>query len=102
MTRVPDDAARSHERRQDCTSTRYNRRMGKFIALLVLLAAAAGAAWYFAGEADPPVIEIAQPARLVGQTGELDVTVAAPRGELTRLEVTLQQGTTRLPVFALP
>ena len=76
--------------------------MGKFIALLILLAAAAGTVWYFAGEADPPVIEIAQPARLVGQTGELDVTIAAPRGELTRLQVTLQQGTTRLPVFALP
>ena len=76
--------------------------MGKFIAVLLLLAAAAGAVWYFAGEADPPVIEIAQPARMVGQTGELDVAIAAPRGELTRLQVTLQQGTTQLPVFALP
>lgn len=76
--------------------------MGKFIAVLIVLLAAAGAAWYIAGRADPPVIEIVKPARLVGQSGELDVSVTTPGGELTRLEVVLQQGGKRLPVFSLP
>jgi murein DD-endopeptidase MepM/ murein hydrolase activator NlpD len=75
--------------------------MGKFIAVLVLLIAAAGAAWYIAGRADPPVIEVVQPARLVGQTGELEVTIDTPGGKLTQLDVALQQGETRLPVADL-
>jgi len=72
------------------------------MAVLILLLAAASAAWYIAGRADPPAIEILQPARLIGQSGELDVTITTPGGELTRLEVALQQGERRLPVFSLP
>ena len=76
--------------------------MGKVLVVLILLFAAAGAAWYVAGRADPPVIEIARPERLIGQSGDLEVTIATPRGELTRLEVSLEQDGTRLPVFELP
>ncbi|MEX2122645.1 MAG: M23 family metallopeptidase [Woeseia sp.] len=76
--------------------------MGKLIAVLVLLLAAAGAAWYIAGRADPPAIEIVKPGRLIGQSGDLELTIMTPRGELTRLEVALQQGQTRVPVFDLP
>ncbi len=72
--------------------------MGKVLAVLVLLLVAAGAVWHFAGKADPPVIKIAQPAQLVGQTGQLDVTVTAPGGKLTLLEISLQQGGERLPL----
>jgi murein DD-endopeptidase MepM/ murein hydrolase activator NlpD len=75
--------------------------MGKFIGFLTMLAVAAGAAWYMAGRAAPPVIEIVQPTRLVGQTGLLDVTVTTPGAELTRLDMTLQQGEGILPVFSL-
>lgn len=75
--------------------------MGKVLAVLVFLLAAAGAAWHFAGQADPPSIEIAQPARLVGPEGLLDVTITAPGGVLTAFEVVLQQGEKRLPVVAL-
>jgi murein DD-endopeptidase MepM/ murein hydrolase activator NlpD len=76
--------------------------MAKFMGVLVLLLAAAGGAWYVAGRADPPGISIGEPARLVGQSGNLDVSVVAPGGELTRLDVVLQQGATRIPVFTLP
>lgn len=75
--------------------------MGKLLGILILLLAAAGAVWHFAGQADPPVIEIAEPARLVGPEGELDITITAPDGTLTRLEVVFQQGDKRLPVFDL-
>ncbi|HZD53272.1 MAG TPA: M23 family metallopeptidase [Woeseiaceae bacterium] len=75
--------------------------MGKLLAVLILLLAAAGAAWYIAGRADPPDIEITRPARLIGPAGDLDVTITAPGGELTQLEVVLQQGEKRLAVFDL-
>jgi hypothetical protein len=82
--------------------SRYNPRMAKFAAFLFLLLVAGGAAWYFAGRADPPAIEIENPARLIGQSGNLEVTIETPRGELTRLEVVLEQDGRRLSVFSLP
>ena len=72
------------------------------MAVLILLLAAAGGAWYVAGRADPAAIEIAQPARLIGQSGNLEVTIVTPGGELTRLDVALRQGEVRTPVFSLP
>jgi murein DD-endopeptidase MepM/ murein hydrolase activator NlpD len=76
--------------------------MAKFAAFLFLVLAAVGVAFYISGRADPPAIEIANPARLIGQSGDLEVTIATPRGELTRLDVALEQGGRRLPVFSLP
>jgi murein DD-endopeptidase MepM/ murein hydrolase activator NlpD len=76
--------------------------MAKFMAVLILLLAAAVGAWYVAGRADPPQISIDEPARLIGQSGNLDVTIITPDGELTRLDVALQQGAVRIPVFSLP
>jgi murein DD-endopeptidase MepM/ murein hydrolase activator NlpD len=76
--------------------------MGKLSAVLFLLLATAGAAWYVAGRADPPAIEIVAPARLIGQAGDLDLSVESPGRQLTRLDVTLEQGEARWPVFALP
>jgi murein DD-endopeptidase MepM/ murein hydrolase activator NlpD len=76
--------------------------MGKLVAVLFLLLAAAGASWYVAGRADPPAIEIVKPARLIGPSGDLEVAIETPGRELTRLEVALEQGGVRLPVFNLP
>lgn len=81
--------------------SRYNSPMGKFIAFLVLLLAAAGGAWYVAGQADPPAIEIVRPDRLVGQTGDLEVVVTAPDAVLTSLDVTLLQEGEPVSVFDL-
>ena len=76
--------------------------MAKLIVFLILLLAAAAGAWHMAGKADPPAIEIVKPARLIGPAGDLEVTITTPGGELTQLEVVLQQGETRLPLFKLP
>jgi murein DD-endopeptidase MepM/ murein hydrolase activator NlpD len=74
--------------------------MWKFIALLILLAGGAGAAWIMAGRAPGPVIEIRQPSA-VGQIGTLELAVEAPHGTLDRLEVALEQGGVPTPLFTL-
>jgi murein DD-endopeptidase MepM/ murein hydrolase activator NlpD len=75
--------------------------MGKIIAVLVVLAAAGGAAaWVVAGKAPGPVIEITEPA-VIGQTGTLAVAITTPQGALNRLDVRLEQDGTTFPVWSL-
>ena len=47
-------------------------------------------AYYYAGTLDGPAITINQPS-VIGQGGTLDVTVDAPAGELTALNIQLEQ-----------
>ncbi len=76
--------------------------MWKYLVVFVLFAAAAGAgaAWVLASRAPGPVIAITG-SEAIGQTGELDVAIETPRGELKSLEVTLEQDDTTLPIFSL-
>ncbi len=74
--------------------------MRTFLVVVILLALGAGAAWFFAGRADGPSIEIAQPS-VVGQTGKLVVNVGAPDGQLNQLDIALEQGGQRWQVFSL-
>lgn len=71
------------------------------VALIVLLALGAGAAWYSAGRAEGPSIEITQPANAVGQIGDLAVSVDTPGGQLLRLDIALEQNGNRLSLFSL-
>ena len=72
-----------------------------FLALVVLAAGTAGAAWYMAGREAGPVIEVKSPAKFVGQAGSLELFVDAPAGRLTALTAVLTQGAQTIPVFAL-
>src|SRR5688500_14126332 len=75
--------------------------MRAFISILVLLAAGAGATWWFAGRGAPPSIQIAQPAKLIGQKGELNVVVDTPKGRLVGMTVAIEQGGKTIPLFSL-
>ena len=71
------------------------------LAFLVVIAlAAAGFLWY-AGRFEAPAIRIAQPAKAVGVDATLDVSVEAPKGDLTQLDITLEQGGKSVPLFSL-
>ena len=70
-------------------------------ALLALLLVAAGAVFFVSGRAAAPVITITQPSSAVGISGTYDVSVEAPRGAFGRIEVDLEQGTSRVPLFSL-
>src|SRR5260221_337804 len=74
--------------------------MWKLLIAIIVLGVGAAALWVNAGRAPGPVIEIGGP-EVVGQTGEISVTVTAPNGALKDLQVTLTQGASSTSVFAL-
>ena len=74
--------------------------MWTLLLTLLVLGGGAAALWVNAGRAEGQIIAIESPA-VIGQTGEIAVSVASPGGELTALTVTLSQGDTQLSVFDL-
>jgi murein DD-endopeptidase MepM/ murein hydrolase activator NlpD len=80
----------------------YDGPMRTLLALLFLLVLIAGGIYLVAGRAAGPEITIDQPARLVGQETPLSVGVTAPEGNLIRLDVVIEQGELRHPLFSLP
>jgi murein DD-endopeptidase MepM/ murein hydrolase activator NlpD len=78
------------------------RALGRFLFLLILLAVfAAAGAWFWAGRQAGPVITIRQPEKFVGQATTLELTVEAPAGQFSRIDVGIEQNGKTLPVFAL-
>jgi murein DD-endopeptidase MepM/ murein hydrolase activator NlpD len=76
--------------------------MRKFLVILVLLAAAGAAgAYWWAGRGGAPVIAIQQPKSLMGQRAVVELTVDAPGGQLSKLDVAFEQGGRSVPLFAL-
>lgn len=72
-----------------------------FVTILIILAIAAGGAWWLSGRGEPPAIEFAQPGKLIGQKGDLVVVVKTPGGNLTELKIDLEQGGKIIPLFDL-
>jgi murein DD-endopeptidase MepM/ murein hydrolase activator NlpD len=68
--------------------------------LLVLLLAAGGALWW-AGRQPGPDIVLTQPTASVGQSTPLDVSVAAPGGALSSLEIAIEQNGARHVITTL-
>ncbi len=66
--------------------------MWKLLIAIIVLGVGAAALWVNAGRAPGPTIEIGGP-EVIGQTGEISVTVTAPNGALTDFQVRLAQDT---------
>jgi murein DD-endopeptidase MepM/ murein hydrolase activator NlpD len=71
--------------------------MKTFFVVIVL--AILGAVYYFAGKASGPAINIVQPVKAMGKSGELVVTVETPKAELKSFEVVFEQGSTKTPLY---
>jgi murein DD-endopeptidase MepM/ murein hydrolase activator NlpD len=69
--------------------------------LVLLLAVAAGVAYYVAGRGAPPHLTIDKPERFVGQGGTLDVTADAPGARFTALTIAVEQNSRSVPLFTL-
>ena len=81
------------------------RRMRVLVRILLVIVivgvVAFAGAWFWAGRADGPTIEIRQPTKFIGQTGTLDLLVQAPSGKLTRVDATIEQNGKAFQVYAL-
>jgi hypothetical protein len=71
------------------------------LALVVLGLVGVSGAWVWAGRQTGPTIQFRQPDRFVGQDSTLELTVEAPEGRLSQLDVTVEQDGKSLPVFNL-
>jgi murein DD-endopeptidase MepM/ murein hydrolase activator NlpD len=79
---------------------RKMRAFLKFLVLLVVVCAIGLAgAWFWAGTATGPTIDVRQPQKFVGQAGTLDMIVQAPGGQFSSLQATLEQNGKRHPVY---
>lgn len=76
--------------------------MRSVLALVVVLALAAGGAYFWAGNQPGPSIEISKPGELMGQASTLEVAVGAPGAQLTQLDVVLEQNGESTSLFSLP
>ena len=72
------------------------------VALLLVAALALGAGVYVAaGRAPGPVIEIHEPARLIGRSARFEASIDATDGVLTAVTAVIEQGGATLPLFSL-
>jgi murein DD-endopeptidase MepM/ murein hydrolase activator NlpD len=76
--------------------------MWKYIFGLIVLGGAIGAAaaWVMAGNAPGPSLTFLEPTA-VGRIGEMVLEIESPGGELTSLDVMLEQGDERTEIFAM-
>src|SRR3954464_7431006 len=59
--------------------------------LIFLFLIAAGAAYYVAGRGASPVITIEDPQKVIGQTGNVAVTIETPGGRVSSVRIALEQ-----------
>ena len=71
------------------------------LGLLIVIALAAAGAYVIAGRGAPPRVTIEKPERVVGQSGTLEVTAAAPNAKLTALTISLEQNGRAYPLYSL-
>ena len=73
--------------------------MRKLLVVLLLCALAAAGVYVFAGRADGPAIEIAQPEKFIGLSTSMEVVVRAKGGDLSSLRIALEQGGVETPLY---
>jgi murein DD-endopeptidase MepM/ murein hydrolase activator NlpD len=71
------------------------------VALVLILALAAGGAYVVAGRMDGPAIEITKPEKFVGAATPVELVVHAPAAQLKTLTMTLEQNGKQFPLYSL-
>jgi biotin carboxyl carrier protein len=74
----------------------------RFLAtLLVLALVGLGGAWWWAGRAQGPAVDVKQPGKFIGRATALEMSVQAPEGQFSRVDVSLEQNGQTHQVFSL-
>ena len=75
--------------------------MKYLVALVLILALAAGGAWVVAGRMDGPAIEITKPEKFVGTSTPVEFVVHAPAAQLKAVTVVFEQNGKQFPIYSL-
>ena len=75
--------------------------MRYLLAVIVLLLLVAAGAYVVAGRQGGPSIDIGKPEKFVGMSTPLELTIGAPGGQLSSLQVVLEQNGRQLPLYTL-
>jgi murein DD-endopeptidase MepM/ murein hydrolase activator NlpD len=75
--------------------------MRYLLGLLLILVLIAGGAYVVAGRQGGPAIDIGKPEKFVGASTPLEITVGAPGGKLTSLDIVLEQNGKQTPLYSL-
>lgn len=76
--------------------------MRRFLVVVIVMAVVGSAgAWIWAGRAAGPAIDVKEPTRFIGQTTSLNVSIEAPGGAFSSVDVVLEQGGQTFPIFTL-
>lgn len=75
--------------------------MSKLLVLILIVLAAAGGAYVYAGRLPGPSIEFVRPEKFVGATTPVEVIVGAAGSQLKTLTMVLEQNGKQFPVYAL-
>ncbi len=60
-----------------------------------------GGAWWWAGRMDGPAVDLKTPQKFIGRATALEMSVQAPGGQFSRVDVTLEQNGQTYQVFTL-
>ena len=75
--------------------------MKYLVALVLILALAAGGAWVVAGRMDGPSIEITRPEKFVGTSATVEILVHSTAAELKALTMLFEQNGKQFPIYSL-
>jgi len=75
--------------------------MKYLVSFVLILARAAGGAWFVAGRMPGPAIDIIQPEKFVGLSTPVEFVVQSPAAELTALTLIVEQNGQQFPVYTL-
>jgi murein DD-endopeptidase MepM/ murein hydrolase activator NlpD len=78
------------------------RTLIRFLGLVVVVGALGlGAAWFWAGRAQGPAVDVKRPAKFVGRSTAVELSVQSPGGQFSSLDITVEQNGRTHEVFTL-
>ena len=78
------------------------RTVIRFLGTLAVVALVVfGAAWWWAGRAAGPAVDLKRPEKFIGRATSLELSVQAPDGQFSRVDVALEQNGQTHQVFTL-